>query len=355
MLGYRDIAALMEKRIRHGDYHFKPLPTERALCREMEVSQKTARRALLALEERGLIQRKPHSRPQLRNGGERTLALLAPLHARAAAPSSLLTSSSALWESRANVAAAASGFTLHPTFYRHWDDPQIAEALQTCAGVLLLPLREPIPERVRAIVCEAETPFALLGRDWSAFGVPSLIPCPPAWVGTVLEHLRTRGSRRVALLSAYSRSPLVQQMIEHYELWQAMHGETGLVIMADTPPEQPFLERARAAATRLLAAKPRPDSALCISELGAIGLSRGLRDHGMPPGREIAVAALNYEALDIAPYAVPSITYVKGDPAPCLQHIVQWMARGGKDWVGPLLVSPWQCTIVDADSTAAER
>ncbi|MBN1557649.1 MAG: GntR family transcriptional regulator, partial [Lentisphaerae bacterium] len=131
MLGYRDIAALMEKRIRHGDYNFKPLPTERALSREMEVSQKTARRALLELEGLGLIERKPHSRPQLRNGGQRVLALLAPLHTRSAAPSSMLTSSSALWESRANVAAEAAGFTLQPAFYRHWDDPQIAEALET--------------------------------------------------------------------------------------------------------------------------------------------------------------------------------------------------------------------------------
>jgi DNA-binding LacI/PurR family transcriptional regulator len=351
MLGYRDIAALMEKRIRHGDYSFKPLPTERALSREMEVSQKTARRALLQLESRGLIERKPHSRPQLRNGGQRTLAFLAPLHARSTVPSSLLTSSSALWESRATIAAEAAGFTLQPAFYRHWDDPQIAEALETCAGVLLLPLRESIPERVRTIVCEAGTPVALLGRDWSAYGIPSLIPCPPAWVGTMLEHMRAKGYGCIALLSAYSRSPLVRQMIEHYELWQAMHGGRGRVIMADEPPERPFLERARAAARDILEAEPRPDGVLCISELGAVGLSRGLRDRGLKPGRPLAVAALNYESLDIAPYAVPSITYVRGDPMPCLRHIVQWMARGGKDWVGPLLVSPWQCTIVDGDST----
>jgi hypothetical protein len=37
---------------------------------------------------------------------------------------------------------------------------------------------------------------------------------------------------------------------------------------------------------------------------------------------------------------------VKGDPQPSLDHIVQWMARGGGDWIGPCLLFPLQCTIM---------
>jgi DNA-binding LacI/PurR family transcriptional regulator len=348
MLGYRDIAALMEKRIAHGDYNFKPLPTERALSKEMDVSQKTARRALLELDRRGLITRKPNSRPHITDRGRRILAFLAPLGANTPSTSaSMLTSSAVLWESRATAAADAAGFTLQTLYYRHWDDPQIAEAIQTCAGALLLPLREPIPERVRTLVCEADTPVALLGRDWSSHGIPSLIPCPPAWVGTVLERMRAAGCRHIALFSAYSRSPLIDQMIEHYKLWMSMHGGSSTIVMADLPAETPFLERARRAAGTILDLLPRPDGVLCISELGAIGLARGLLDRGLRPGPDILVSALNYESLDLAPYAAPSIMYVQGDPTPALQHIVEWMARGGEDWVGPYLLSPWQCTIVE--------
>jgi len=349
MLGYRDIAALMENRIRHGDYNFKPLPTERALSKEMEVSQKTARRALLDLEARGLIRRNPNTRPQIAHKGGRVLAFLAAISSRSSASTSasLLTSSAFLWESRAASAADAAGFTLQTLYYRHWDDPQIAEALENSAGVLLLPLREPIPERVRALVCASETPVALLGRDWSAYEIPSLLPFPSSLVGTLLEHLSAKGCDRITLFTAYSESPLVRQVIDHYHLWSSMQNKPPHVLLADQPEEVPFLERARKAAKKIHAAKPRPDAVLCLSELDAIGLSRGLLDSGIQPGAGITLAALNYEPLDLLPCVAPSIIHVQGDTQPALRHIIQWMARGGKNWVGPHLLSPWKCSIID--------
>jgi DNA-binding LacI/PurR family transcriptional regulator len=162
----------------------------------------------------------------------------------------------------------------------------------------------------------------------------------------MLDHMQGAGCRRIALFSAYSQSPLIEQMIEHYKLWVSTKKSTPHILLAGQSEETPFLERARGGASHFAAMDPRPDGVLCISELDAIGLSRGLLDHGIEPGTTIHVAALNYEPLDIAPYATPSVTYVKGDPQPSLDHIVQWMARGGGDWIGPCLLFPLQCTIM---------
>ncbi|MGI5418640.1 GntR family transcriptional regulator [Actinomadura luteofluorescens] len=53
---YQQIAAVIRERIDAGQYEpNRPIPSETALCDEFEVSRKTAREAVRALREAGLV------------------------------------------------------------------------------------------------------------------------------------------------------------------------------------------------------------------------------------------------------------------------------------------------------------
>ncbi|WP_433465687.1 GntR family transcriptional regulator [Spirillospora sp. CA-128828] len=54
---YQQIAAVIRGRIEAGVYSpNRPIPSETALCEEFDVSRKTAREAVRALREAGLVQ-----------------------------------------------------------------------------------------------------------------------------------------------------------------------------------------------------------------------------------------------------------------------------------------------------------
>src|SRR2546425_11275410 len=68
------IIALMENRIRRGDYSLRPLPAESKLALETGVSRMTARKAVLRLVGQGLLTRASNGRLVIRadaTGGER--------------------------------------------------------------------------------------------------------------------------------------------------------------------------------------------------------------------------------------------------------------------------------------------
>lgn len=53
---YAQLAAILRRRIQSGDLaHLDPLPSETTLCQEYDISRDTARRAVKALRDEGLV------------------------------------------------------------------------------------------------------------------------------------------------------------------------------------------------------------------------------------------------------------------------------------------------------------
>ena len=93
----------------------------------------------------------------------------------------------------------------------------------------------------------------------------------------------------------------------------------------------------------------------CVTSSSAVGAMRAIREHGLTVGKDISVCAAE-DGADMAPYLTPSLTCLKDrDPRPYLGVCLDWMVRGGKDWIGPLLVQPGEATVFAGESTGEIR
>jgi hypothetical protein len=343
-----EIARLVEKRIRYGDYNLKPIPAERELAAETGVTKLTARRALLRLVDKGLLGRLPNGRltvqkPSRGGGkGQLRLAFLAP-----AFPSYGILQ----WHLAIQKTAERMGASIRPVYYVHWDDPIICDTLAGFDGVFLVPTSEPIRpeaiERFRAV----EAPLAFVCGDWTAWGIPSVTGDRCERIQQVLDYLGELGHRHIDCLNTQPMDWWMDGLIEQWNIWRAAHGCAGRLINDPVRPYEWAPHRAREVVGRLLNAKTFHATALfCVTEPAATGAIRAFHDRGMQVGRDVSVAVGFDEGL--AQIMVPSLTSLERlDIGPLLAICVEWMQRGGKDWVGPLLVEGPRRRLFKGEST----
>lgn len=351
MAKYVKIARLLEKRIRHGDYNIVPVPPERELASQAGVAQRTARLALLHLVEKGLLQRKPNGRlvVSLQSDGSKRgmqIAFLCP-----AFPSN----DYARWQLATQRTVEANNATLRPVYYVHWDDPIILDTLEGFDGVFLVPTSEPIPggmiERLRNTGC----PLTLICGDWSQHGVPSVTLCPPQWMHAVLDHLESLGHRRIDLLNVQPVEDTIASRIEQWNLWRMVHGCEGELINEPVKPHEWAPKKAYEVMMRLLdEGKFKATAIVATIDEAALSAVSALIDHGLDVGKDVSVATMNDGGM--CKLVRPSITCLEmPDAKPYLSVCVEWMARGGKGWVGPLLVKPPNVPLYQGQSTGACR
>lgn len=100
------------------------------------------------------------------------------------------------------------------------------------------------------------------------------------------------------------------------------------------------MERAYDAMKALLSGPKMPETAwIFITTPAALGAMRALLDHGVQPGRDIALGAVNGDRL--ASMLNPPLTSLEPpDPNPFISVCLEWMMNGGRHWQGPLLMRP---------------
>src|SRR5690606_5247970 len=148
-----DIVSLLEKRILHGDYAARELPTETRLAAEMGASRMTARKAVLRLLDRGYLVRQPNGRVYVsrRLPAQRMrVAFLGPAH------SPLMANK---WRIAVEREGARRGIAVRPVDFVHWDDPIIGETLEGFDGVFLLPSSDAMPDALLERLRTAPVPL----------------------------------------------------------------------------------------------------------------------------------------------------------------------------------------------------
>jgi len=338
---------LLETRIRHGDYNLKPIPPERDVAQEIGVAQRTARRAMLLLEQKGLLVRLPNGRLEVQmkeSQGKRGLqiALLAP-----AFPSN----DTARWQLAIQRTVDRNGSVLRPVYYVHWDDPIIWDTLEGFDGVFLSPLATPVSMKLVEKIRNHSKPVAVIQGDWTKYGIPSVTLCPPEWVRQPLDYLESLGHRHIDFLNVQPMDLTIHERIEQWNFWRTAHGSKGRLINDPVEPYGWTIDQARQVIGSMLKRKEFKATALvCTTEGATIGAIRALLDQGVKVGREVSVCGLNDEGM--AKHYSPSITSLEmPDAVPYLSVCMDWMSRGGKDWIGPLLVKPTTVPLFEGEST----
>jgi len=348
MAKYEQLAGVLERRIRRGDYTLNGLPTELELAEEVGVSRMTARRVLLELMDKGLLLRKPHGRLAInREHAQLTarlqLAFLAPAYS---------SPDFEAWRFAVERTAAKFKAMLRMVDFVHWDDPVISQTLSEFDGVFVVPSSEAIPEPVMERLARARHLVALDG-DFTALGVPSVQLLPPTCMHRLGDFLYELGHRRIDCLNTQPRDAVIVQRLEQWQFWQKMHKVEGEVFDARAEPYTHATPRAyRLMKQMLKAGEFRATALVCPTDAAAEGAMRALHEHGLVIGKDVSVCSTGGSGL--ARYQIPSCTSLESiAPDMYLDVCMEWFCKGSESWIGPLLIQPTHLPLFVGESTGS--
>ncbi len=348
MANFKHIAGLLENRIRHGDYFLKEVPTQRELADEMSASPMTVRKAFSHLMKKGLLVRQSNKRLAVNPKDfiakkQSRIALLGFPY-----PNPYLEQ----WNLWLSQMAEERRFFFRTVGYCHWDDTVILDTLEGFDGVFVFPISEEIPDHLVDQFRRIGRPLVVFGRDMTAFGIPTLRLTTPEMVRRLLDHVGSLGHTRIHCLNTQPVDEVVRHRIEQWQLWMAAHGQSGRLIDEPVKSYSSAIQQSYQTVKRILETGDSLATAIfCTTAEVAMGAMRAIQDQGLKVGKEISVCAAEDDA-GRAPYLPVSLTSLKDrDPKPYLSVCVDWMLRGGKDWVGPLLVQPADAMVFAGEST----
>jgi hypothetical protein len=343
-----EIAQAIRERIRRGDYPQGLLPGERVLATQSGVSHMTARKAVQLLIQQGVLSREANGRLTARPLGKRPagdlqLAFLAPAHV-----------SANIERFRVALERVAQPFRarIRPVEFVHWDDPVIPETLRSFDGTFLAPYGDRLPDRLQPhFTNDDHKPIVSFELDMTAWGIPSIELFPSAAIHRLLDHVAALGHERIDCLATQPENRMTEERIAQWQLWCSLQGKEGRLIREPVKPYDSALERAYRVMSRVCGRKSFDATAvLGVSVSEALGAMRALQERGLRVGRDVSVCAVNDEGL--GRYLWPSLTCLEPpDPSPYMKICLAWMARGGRDWPGPLRLQLTEIPLFEGEST----
>ena len=340
------IAAMLEERIRRGDYVANGLPTEPELAAEAGVSRTTARLAMLDLVRKGLMVRKPHGKLELSDrhasvSGRLNVALLVP------AWSSPYFEA---WRHAIEHAAVQRNTFVRTVDFVHWDDPVIPRTLSNFDGVFLEPGTEPIPPTVMKIFSRTRH-LVVLEEDLSGAGIPSVQLLPADFIQLLGEHLYGLGHRRIDCLNTQPASSRMARRLDQWRLWQKLRQVEGRIW--DSPVEaytHPTPHAYHVMKRLLKTGEFQATALVCLDDAVAIGAMRALREQALQPGQDVSVCA--FDSAGLQRYQYISLTVLeRPDAGSYLNMFFDWFAARTEPWSGPTRVQPATVDLFAGEST----
>lgn len=337
---YNDVAAVIRRKIEHGDYANGQMPGERRIAEELQVSYMTARKAFLQLIQEGLIRRDGVNKTTVGlHGGKGarvfTFAFVSPAYG------SLLSQN---WYIALERTLAGRNGLLRPVYFAHWEDAAVIESLEHYDGIFLLPALPAEPAHIVERLARSGKPVVVLSSDWSERGFVSIVQRTADSMGALLEHLAGLGHRRIDCFNTQPAAGEVEQAILYWQEWLRRKGLRGELLNDPAEPYGDTLERAHRYAGRLMDGGVWDTTAVvCLTMSAAVGLMRAMADRGMEPGKDAAICALT--DVNFCAYLTPSLTSLRDVPLDgFISKATSWMmaqAEGRRGtWDGPLLLKP---------------
>lgn len=342
------IIEVLERRIKHGDYLIKEIPSERELASEFNVSPLTARRTYLELIERGLLTRKANGRLGVNQSklGQMCVAFVVPC----------LSQHVELWRVAISYAAEKFNSVIRPFYFMHWDDPVIVNDLSNFDGVFILPIEEAIPPKILERFQKRIPPVVSLDHDLSEYGIPSLDVMPSVFVQNLLDYLFSLGHRAISCLSVAGKSGIIDKRIHQWQIWKVAHGVSGDLIKKELEdPRATSLFGSGYQVMKELLKKPLNCTAiLCTTTACAMGVMRACIEQGITVGKDLSICSIDGEGF--APFLTPRLTTLENaDPSVYLALCFEWFQRRGENWIGPLKMVPTTPTIFYGESTGSVK
>ena len=346
------VVNLLRNRIAQGDYALTDFPAERQLALETGVCYMTARRAVKELLRDGWIVRRPNGRLDInrikKRAGKlppRQIALLAP---------TFNSPNIETWRMALDRQVRARGWSVRPVLYVHWDDPLLLDALRGFAATFLLTVSGTVPPRVMEQLRNTAR-LVVVDADWSADGFVSVQLFPPVFVQRLLDHFASLGHARIGCLNTQPHDAVILERIGQWRNWSDARGLSAPLWNKPVPVQTTPFQAAYEAVRRAIKAKKFDITAvLCTTAPAAVGAMRAMYEHGIQPGRDVALGVVNGEGY--AQVLTPSVTALEPcDPSPYIETCLTWIDAVDSPWRGPLLLQPQAVPLVVRETSCKVR
>mgnify|MGYP001318804522 CR=1 FL=1 len=306
---------LLQRHIMAGDWtQGSPMPSEATLCATYGVSRITVRRALSDLESEGFIRRErgrgtfvAASRPRrgptlgLVFGGlsERTFG-----YRNDAAFGDMVCG--------AAEAAGKRGAVILPMPIGDGELETTLASPTVCQMTgLLVHLTQAFSDDTLRLLDATGVPYVVVKRRLPAHRASCVYSDDVSGAEVVTRHLISLGHRRIALLLGPAAVGVWEDRRAGYE---RAHERAGLLVDPDLVREvgYPMDQGGHVGAGQLLD-MPKPPSAIVAgNDYIALGVYRAIRERGLEPGRDVAVAGYGANPFSVTMY--PALTTI-GTPA----------------------------------------
>lgn len=175
-------------------------------------------------------------------------------------------------------------------------------------GIVLVPAEHTRPDALTEAHCTS-VPCVVAQRRIEGFPTDYVGPDYAAGMEMVTEHLIALGHTHIGFIGGLRRiSPLAERLTGFRRALRRHKLKSGPVVPC------PVLDRADgyAAARSLLAAGDHPTALVCYNDVVAFGVMLALTEHGLTPGRDVAVVGCD----DVAEAGLhrPALTTFTTDP-----------------------------------------
>jgi DNA-binding LacI/PurR family transcriptional regulator len=183
-------------------------------------------------------------------------------------------------------------------------------------GVILLSMHgaEPLP----ASLSRSRVPMVSHGRPVASLPVPYCDCDNRGGARAAVEHLVSRGRRRIATIAGPPDMTAAQDRLDGYREAMAAAGRRPIVATGDFTRES-----GAAAMRRLLADEPEIDAVFAASDLMAVGALATLRAAGRRVPDDVAVAG--FDDIALAGFSEPPLTTVRQPVAEVAACIVRML------------------------------
>ena len=324
---HQEISELLRRRISNGHYLTASFPGERTLAKELGVSHMTGRRVIRDLVDVDVLRRLDNGRITI---NERAATLRNKLQVGFVTPAYPSESLNKWWLSlRAEVERRHGIARMIP--YLDWDDPTVWAAVNGDMDRIFIIPPSDLPRLLLERLVAARHKVVSMFVNLTDHGVCGIDGGAIGNLDKLFDHLAAQGHRRV---DCFNSQPQNRKITEHIAYWQQALAARGLEGELHNDPVPSFGHPAAHARLRMNALLRRgafhATAVYCVTVAAAKGVMRGLADHGLRIGRDVAVCS--FGGGDEARMMVPSLTTVDTpDPAPVIGQAIDRLQTQRRD------------------------
>lgn len=340
---YTEVMAVIERRIRQGDYLLDVVPGERTIAAETGVSHMTARKAVQALITKRVLKRAASGGLQVNPHFQSTQRVAQIVMLYPAYPSPFLTQ---LRQTILN-STRQHGLELRPVQYVHWDDPVVMDAVGNPGGTIVIPSSSDVPERVvnamRAGKCIS------MDIDLSHHGIKSIRIFPDAHIFEVFDHLKSLGHKKINCISTHTSNAEVKRRIKLWRDWLKLEGLEGELWESPAPSFDDPTPYAHQLMLNQIDQQDLSEAAVVGTTFpAALGAARACWEQGMTVGKDISICSMNIESP--ARFMTPGIAGLDiPELSSLLERCFGWFLRD-EAWDSPTLLEPTQSSMFRGES-----